>query len=356
MSEFKVLVTGASGMVGSHVCQFLVASGIEVTGMVRKTSSIDQLESMCGSGAFKIAYGDLSDPENLRSVVQGHDVVVHAAGIVDPLGSRERIYATNVEGTGHVLEAAIKAGCTQFVFISSLSVITGKRDQFNVNEEAPLRYCGESYADSKVDAERLVMSKSGQGSISVTSLRPGFIYGPGERAWMPRLIGNLKAGKAMLIDGGTKETNIIYIENLCRAVASSLMNKEACGQVYNLTDGQQVTKKQLFDAICDGMDIPRVKRTVPGFAARIVCEIVSTFAPCLGVETQRKLSRFSRAAFRLAGVNQGFDISKAEKELNYVIRVAFAEGMAETLKAFREDGINAGKDAPSQSELVEGRR
>lgn len=351
MSEFKVLVTGASGMVGSHVCEFLVASGIEVTGLVRTTSNVDRLISKCNPDLFNIAYGDVSDTGSLDKAVEGHQVVVHAAGTVDPLGSREKIFKVNVEGTRNVLDAAVKAGCLQFVFISSLSVITGQGDQYNVNEEAPLRYCGESYADSKVDAERLVMEKAGLGGISVTSLRPGFIYGPGERAWMPRLIGNLKAGKAMLIDGGSKETNLIYIENLCRAVAASIMNKEACGQVYNLTDGQKVTKKQLFDAVCDGLDIPRVKRTVPGFAARLVCEIVSSVAPYLGADTRRNLSRFSRAAFRLAGVNQGFDISKAERELNYLDRISFEQGMAETIRSFKQN--NESENSPA---LLEGAR
>lgn len=141
----------------------------------------------------------------------------------------------------------------------------------------------------------------------------------------------------MLIDGGKKETNVIYVENLSRAITSAILNEKAYGQVYNLTDGQKISKKELFDAIADGLGLPRVKKVVPGVAAKLFCEVVSSVAPMMGVDTQRKLARFSRAAFRLAGVNQGFSIAKAERELNYVDRVPFQTGISKTLVTFKTE-------------------
>lgn len=218
--------------------------------------------------------------------------------------------------------------------MSSLSVVTGQGDQYDVTESAPYRYCKEAYADSKIDAEKLVMSYSGMGDMAVTALRPGFIYGPGERAWMPRLIGNIQAGRAALIDGGGKDTNVIYIGNLCQAVCLAVMNPQSWGQVYNLTDGQKISKKLLFDTIADGLSLPRVRRSVPALPVKVISEVVSTVAPVLPGSIRAKLARFSRAAFRLAGVNQGFSIAKAENELKYVNRIPFAEGMSKTLRSF----------------------
>lgn len=339
MSKLKILVTGASGMTGFHAAKHLLTRGHYVRALVRKSSNTENLRRLqCGTastGVLEIVVSELTDEAGLLKACKDIDIVVHAAGVVDPLGSREEIYATNVKGTGAVLTAAIAAGAKQFILISSLSVITGQGDQYAVSEKADLKYCGEAYADSKVDAEKLVMAEAGKGKISVTSLRPGFIYGPGERAWMPRIINSISTGKAMLIDDGVKESNVIYIGNLCRAIEASLLNPAAFNQVYNLTDGQKITKKQLFDAIADGLGQPRVTRSVPGPIARIVCEIASTIAPMLAVETQRKMARFSRAAFRLAGLNQGFDISKAERDLGYTKRIPFAEGMQQTLLYFK---------------------
>jgi nucleoside-diphosphate-sugar epimerase len=102
-----------------------------------------------------------------------------------------------------------------------------------------------------------------------------------------------------------------------------------------LTDGQKISKKDLFDAIADGLNLPRVTKVVPGAVAKTVCEIVSNIAPMLPEKTQRNLARYSRAAFRLAGINQGFSVAKAERELGYSDRISFTEGMGETLKAFK---------------------
>jgi nucleoside-diphosphate-sugar epimerase len=154
---------------------------------------------------------------------------------------------------------------------------------------------------------------------------------------MPRLINSIKEGRAMLVDHGVRETNVIFVENLSKAIHAAILNEKAYGQVYNLTDGEKITKKELFDAIALGLGLPPVKKVVPRAVAQCVCELVSRVAPLLGEDSQRKLSRFSRAAFRLAAVNQGFSIKKAEQDLGYVDRVPFKAGMSKTLTSFRAD-------------------
>lgn len=353
MTLNKIVVSGASGLVGFHICRHLLERGHAVVALVRSSSRIDHLQQLQPAEKLQIKFSELTDRQSLREAMQSADVVIHCAGAVDPLGRKDAIMATNVEGTRNMLEAAIEASAKQFVHISSLSVITGQGDQYNVNEDAPLRYCGEPYADSKVSAEKVVSSRNYADKIHVTILRPGFIYGPLEKTWMPRLISSISSGKAMLIDGGKKATNVIYIGNLCLAVEASLMNHKSFGQVYNLTDGQNISKKDLFGAISEGLSLPAVKRTVPGPLAFAVCELVSGIAPFLQVETQRKLARFSRAAFRLAGVNQGFDISKAERDLGYTKRIPFALGMAETLKHFRGEAECCPHSAAPRRDLTE---
>jgi nucleoside-diphosphate-sugar epimerase len=345
-AKAKVAVTGASGLVGSHLAEHLVGKGYNVVAMSRNAPTEKCLNSIGGPGSLTLKAVDVNDKQALENAFAGCDVVVHAAGTVDPYGSRESIFKTNVEGTRSALAAARAVGVKQFIFVSSLSVITGQGDQFDVDESAELKPCGESYADSKVEAERLVMSEPPTSALKVTAVRPGFIYGPREKAWMPRLINSIGTGKAMLIGGGVKETNVIYVGNLSQAIENALLNANAFGQVFNLTDGERITKKQLFDAIADGLSLPRVTKQIPVPVARFACEMISSFAPMLPVEKQRSLARFSRAAFRLAGVNQGFSVKKAEKELNYVNRVPFKVGMDKTLEYFKaERSEKSGKEA-----------
>jgi len=332
----RIAITGATGLVGSHAVEHFVKAGYPVVALVRGPGSAEHLIELNNSqeGAqLKLVQATLNDSDSLRQAFNEVDIVIHAAGTVNPYGARDQIFATNVGGTKNTLAAAKLAHVQQFIFISSLSVITGQGDQFDVDESAPLRPCGEPYADSKIEAEKTVMAEAA--NINVTSLRPGFIYGPRERSWMPRLIANIKNGKAMLIDGGGRETNVIYVGNLCRAIEATVLNTRAFRQVYNLTDGQKTTKKQLFDAIADGLGLPRVTKSVPRPVARLACQVVSSIAPMLSPDSQQKLSRFSRGAFRLAAVNQGFNIGKAEKDLRYTDRIPFSEGMALTLEFFK---------------------
>jgi nucleoside-diphosphate-sugar epimerase len=106
-----------------------------------------------------------------------------------------------------------------------------------------------------------------------------------------------------------------------------------------------VTKKQLFDAVCEGLGFAKPTRSAPAPLAHAVSELVSLIAPALPRAAQRKLARFSRAAYRLSAVDQGVDVSKAERELGYRDRIPFAVGMAETLRWFRAQGFGAASPA-----------
>jgi nucleoside-diphosphate-sugar epimerase len=315
-----------------------LSSANKVRALVRNSRSLAALLSeSLSTGAC-----DLDSVESLSAQFAGVDVVVHAAGFVDTLGKRQEIFKVNVQGTANVLKAAQVAGVKQVILISSLSVITGQGDQFDVNESAPLRLCGEAYADSKVEAEKLALEymrscKETGAHLNVTILRPGFIYGPYERAWLPRLINSLREGKAMLIDGGLRQTNVVYVGNLAKAVALCLMNPRAFNETFNITDAQVVTKKELFDTVAGGLGLKPARRSIPRWLFRLVSDAVCAIAPRLSPARQKALSRFSKGAFRLAAVNQGFSVKKAQNVLNYNDLMPFSQAMAITLEYFREN-------------------
>lgn len=340
MNKTKVGITGATGLVGQALVEEL-SLDFDVVAIARNPQALDSivkcLEQSPEARTVASALADVSDVAALERAFAGLDVVIHAAGFVDPMADRAKIFAINVGGTENCLKAARAAGVKQFIQISSLSVITGQGDQFNLDESAPLQLCGEAYADSKVEAEKLFAEYASAG-FNYTILRPGFIYGPNERSWMPRVVKAIATGQAMLVDGGVRETNVVYVGNLALAARKAILNEKAYGQVFNITDGEKVTKKELFDSIADGLALPRVKKDLPRWIVKPVCQMVSAVAPSLKPETQAKLTRFSPAAFRLAAVNQGFSIAKAERVLDYnsASRVPFKVGMAKTMKLLAE--------------------
>lgn len=336
MPNIKIAITGATGLVGSNLAPYLAKRGYRVRALVRCARSAEAFVESWASLGIEVQEANILQPADLTQAFTNIDVVVHTAAIVDPYASPQSIYAANVLGSKSVLDAAEDTGVKQLVFISSLSVITGNQDQYNSSEKAPLLMCGEPYADSKVQAEKLLTNKMNS-TTAITILRPGFIYGPRERAWLPQLINAIASRRAILVDGGAKETNVIYIDNLNRAIEAALLNEKAYGQIYNLTDGQSITKKQLFDAISKELRLPPIKKNLPSWLVKPVFWTVSSIVPLLPVSTRKQLSRFSRAAYRLIGINQGFSIAKAEQDLNYTNRIPFAEGMALTMHYFKEN-------------------
>jgi len=337
MNRIKVFVTGATGTVGLYLIKYLAEKGYSVIGCVRPSSDKDELNNIVQNYSDRLRYieSDIREIGRLSEYMADCEVVVHTAAAVEPYSNWQELKRVNVEGTENVLQAAIAAGVKQFIHISSLSVITGDQDQFKVNEEQIPIYSREPYANSKIEAEKIVISQVDVRCIDVTILRPGFIYGPSERTWMPKLIQAMKKGRAMLVGDTKKETNVIYVENLCRAIESAILNAKAYGQIYNLTDGQSVSKRLLFDTICDELNLPRVSLIIPAFAARLLVESASMVTPLVPNYFKNKLARYSRAAYRLVAVNQGFDISKAERDLGYVERISFIEGMAKTLSTWK---------------------
>lgn len=337
-SAQKVFVTGASGLVGIHLVEQLLLTGCSVVGLVRKTTQISRLlELQSRFSNLQIITAELTERDKLALAMSGVSVVIHTAASIAPLATIEELSEVNVNGTNSVVQAAITAGVKQFIHISSLSVIMGATHIFNADESAPYIRSREAYANSKIAAEQLVLSSKVTERINVTVLRPGFIYGPNEKAWMPRVIKMLEGRRAMLVGNGDKETNVIYVGNLCKAIISAILRESSYGQIYNLTDGQKISKRELFDTIADQLALPRVSLYIPEWLAHLLVDSACLIAPVSPAPLKSLLCQYSRPALRLAAYNQGFNISKAERELSYVDRIPFSEAMARTCAAWRRD-------------------
>ncbi|HEY9677742.1 MAG TPA: NAD-dependent epimerase/dehydratase family protein [Drouetiella sp.] len=336
-SSTRIFLTGATGLVGSYLVEQLLLAGYPVNALARKQSKIDRLlELQSKFSNLKIITAELSERNKLADAMAGSRVVIHAAASIAPLATLEEVSVVNVDGTRSVAEAAITAGVTQLIHVSSLSVIMGATHIYDASESAPYMESREAYANSKIAAEKLVLEKNIQDRIKVTVLRPGFIYGPSERAWMPRVIQMLQQRRAMLVGDGLKETNVIYVGNLCRGIMNSILRENAYGEIYNLTDGQKVSKKKLFDTIADNLGLPRVAWYIPEWFAHFLVDSACLIAPISPGPIRNVLAQYSRPALRLAAYNQGFNISKAERELDYVDRIPFEEGMARTCSAWKK--------------------
>jgi Nucleoside-diphosphate-sugar epimerases len=278
-APIKIGVTGATGMVGQDMVRALrmEPEKFEVLPVTRQLA-------------------DITDKVSLEKAFAGLDVVIHAAGYVHPTASRERIFSINYQGTRNAFEAARSAAVKQFIHISSLSTITGQGDKFDLDENAPLAPCGEAYADSKIEAERYIQgqsSGSGQSrSMAWTILSTGFYLW----CWRKDLAAQSnpvnQKGQAMLVDAGHRETNVVYVGNLSRVCLNAILNEKAYGQVYNVTDGEKVSKKQLFDAIASGIGARPIKKDLPRWVVAPVCQLVSGITGFAGRGNKSQICSF----------------------------------------------------------------
>jgi nucleoside-diphosphate-sugar epimerase len=182
----------------------------------------------------------------------------------------------------------------------------------------------DGYTQTKVESERLVLQYQRDHKLPAVVLRPGFIYGPRDRTVLPRIVDNLKAGRVVYFDGGRHALNTIYVGNLVDAILLAIERPNAVGQIFNLTDGETISKRQFFETVADGLGLPRPKRALPLFLGKLAARFMERRA------LRRKsptAPRLTRAGLKFLGFNLDFGITKARTELGYQPRVAFAEGM-----------------------------
>src|SRR5919108_3055617 len=173
MSAKRILVTGASGFTGGHLCQRLAEAGYTVRGLVRNGTRRDALDDW----GVEIVTGDLRDAHSLKRVVTGVDIVYHLAAVYRQANvSRKEMWAINVEGTRSLLDAAIQSGVQRFVHCSSIGVHGGIKNA-PANEETPYGP-GDDYQLSKTEGERIALQYMAAGRLPVVVFRPAGIYGP----------------------------------------------------------------------------------------------------------------------------------------------------------------------------------
>jgi nucleoside-diphosphate-sugar epimerase len=326
------LITGATGFVGGHLAEACVNRGWTVHALVRPSSDTALLESL----GVRLFRGELDDPETVRAALDGVDVVVHCAAKVGDWGSPEEYRAVNVEALRALLQACVGRDLKRFVHLSSLGVYAARHHHGTTETEPlPQRHI-DGYTQTQAEGEQLALRFQQEHGVPVVVLRPGFIYGPRDRTVLPRLIDNLRQGKVRYLGSGRQAMNTIAVGNLIEAIFLAIDSPTAVGEVYNLTDGEYVSKRRFIETIADGVGVPRPPRFgVPLWLARVLAWWLEGRARRRG---SPKPPRLTQARLKFLGLNLDFSIDKARRELHYQPRQTFDEAMRETIAWYRGDG------------------
>jgi nucleoside-diphosphate-sugar epimerase len=323
-----LLVTGATGLVGSHVVEQARKRGLRVRALVRASSNIKLLQKW----NVEWVSGSMTEPYSLKAALHGVTHVVHCAAKVGDWGDIKQYRQVNVEGLESFLEAARHCDTLlRFVHISTLGVYP-PGDHYGTEESTPPATKGlDAYTQSKIEAERVLSEYVKIENTPAVTLRPGFIYGPRDRTVLPRIITRLRKGQASYIGDGQSVLNNTYVGNLVDAVFLALERYDLVGECFNIRDGRLVTKREFFETIAELGDLPKPTREIPLRVAQPVATAWEWLWRALGLDTAPLLSQ---ATVKFLAYNLDYSIDKARKKLGYRPRVDFSDGMKTTMDWF----------------------
>jgi len=336
MSEPKTLfITGATGLVGSHVVEEALKRGFHVRALVRGSSDTRWLDSM---GVEKIP-GDLEDAEALRRGVQGADWVFNCAAKVGDWGPLEDFLRLNVDALKLLLDAASDAKVERFVHVSSLGVYEG-RDHFGTDETTPpAAQALDGYTRSKVEAEALALRYVKERGLPLSVVRPGFIYGERDRTVLPKLVHSLRTGRFAYFGSGNQALNCIYVKNLVHAIFLAAGSPQAIGEVFNVTDGARVSKKQFIGRVAELAGLKPPRRKIPLWLAWTLAILMERRAKRLKSTTPPLVNK---ARYKFLGLNLEYSIEKARRLLGYEPPFTTEQGLV----AAMEDLLKANPAKP----------
>jgi len=324
----KVLLTGASGFVGSHILDQLCAAGHPVRVLLRKTSRTQFIEDRLPG--VEVRYGSLTDPVAMFEAVRGADCVIHCAGKTKAVRAAE-YDEVNLEGTRNVVRAvnAEKGTVKHLVHISSLAANhPAGADAPALETDAPRPVS--DYGRSKLRAEELVRETC---EAPFTILRPAAVYGPGDADFLP-VFKAVRRHLMPLIGGGRMQLSLVYVGDVAAAALRCLGNSPAYGKTYHVASPEPCATRDLLREIAAVMNV----RTVPIFIPLALLYPAALARELLARATGKPniLSRQKLKEMKAPGWVCSTDLIR--RDLGFTADTRLRDGIARTITWYEQNG------------------
>ena len=308
----NILVTGASGFIGTALSRGLLARGHSVRAVVRDASAL----AADSPGLHRVAVQDIAGEVDRRALLGGIDVVVHLAAVAHRAAADAyEIRRVNVEGAARLADAA-SGLVRRFVFLSSVKV-HGEDSGNAPYTEADTPHPEDIYGRTKLEAERALTGIAGRGGMELVVLRPPLVYGPGVKANFLRLLSWVDSGLPLPLGRVRNRRSLIYAGNLVDVIARCAEHPAARGP-FLVSDDESVSTPELVSRIARALERPA--RLVP--------------APPTLLRVAGMIAGRRDEVRRLIG-NLAIDSSRARRLLDWRPPYALDEGLAETARWFR---------------------
>ena len=314
----KILITGATGLLGGHLIKALQQRDEQIRALVLPAENADTLLKQ----GIEVVRGDIIDASTLGDAVGGVELVFHLAGMMGVWRPLADYRMVNVSGSENLYKAAQQAGVRRFVHTSSHTVYGLGHGRF-LTENDPLRPDADPYSLSKAEGDRLMRRFMLTSEVETVILRPGTFFGPGDRLHFGRMAQKMKNGKGVIIGRGDNALPFCYVTDVVQGFLLAAYHEKAPGNVYNITNDRPLTQLEIFNAIADAVGGVRPTRHLPYlpvFYGAIVAE--------KGVA---RLTRTKPIVTQLGAMMFGSDnrhsAEKARRELGFEPKVELHEGI-----------------------------
>lgn len=331
LEDKLVLVTGATGFVGSHLALTLADRGYRVRALVRNLAKSKHLKD----AGIEIIHGDIVNTKAVNKSMEGVHTVYHIAALYRSARHADLTYRkTNIEGTRNVVKASQEFNIKRLVHCSTIGV-HGDVQAIPADEDEPFNP-GDIYQTSKLEGELLVQDAIKKG-FPATVFRPAAVYGPGDMRFV-KLFESIRLGRFRIFGSGNTLYHLIYIDDLVEGIILCGEKAAAIGRTYILAGPRYSTISELIDLVAEAVNAkPPLTRLplAPLTVLAIICEGVSK---PFGLEPplyRRRLDFFCK--------NRAFNIGRAQRELSFNPVMDLQEGLKRTARWYFDKGFLDGK-------------
>lgn len=339
----RIIITGASGLIGSHVAEFFTSKGIRPVCMTRQNSKTDFLKSI-GAG---IVYGDITDIESLMKVFSpGADFIIHTAAKVGDWGSFSEFYKVNVLGTLNVLKAAKESNIKDVIITGSISCYGEESSSVIKNEDQPYNshypYFLDRifpsglnfYRDSKAEANKRAIQFAKANSINLTIIDPAWVYGEREfHSGFYDFLKTVKGGLSLVPGSKRNKFHTIYVRDLAKIYYLAFQKRLKGVNEFLAVAPQAEYQYKLFDLFCEKAGFKPLLRLPKGL----------TYPPAFLAELFYTMFRIkstpliSRARVNTFYDNIEYSSEKLCRELGFVPDYTFEESVDKTIRWYKEN-------------------
>ena len=324
----KVLVTGATGFVGSWLTRELCQRNFQVRILCRNPKAVEEF----GDLPVEVVTGDVTDPESLNQACQGVHSLFHLAGIVGySKAMRETMERVNVGGTRNMITAALQHNVQRFLHMSSVVAVGASFDKKPLNEDSPFKisHLNLGYFETKKAAEDLVRSAVKQQGLNAVMVNPSTIYGPGDAKKGSRKIQvNIAKGKLPFYTSGG--VSVIAVEDVIEGTLAA-WERGRIGERYILS-GENITIKDLFRAIATEAGVKPPSIYLPNLVIHAIGKVGDL------MESRGKKGAINSENAWTATLYHWFDSSKAQQELGLKITPA-QQAIAASVQWMKENHV-----------------